>query len=114
MKLTTLLFALLFTANYAQCENYTINRIGTFDFVSGSDGYQGTGKQIGSWYFYNDNLKAAESPPTNYGVSQSFFYPVAPRSESSEAVGGWSGPIDFNDPQLKAYIKHMESVPLPR
>ena len=35
--------------------NYTVTSIGNFDYVSGSDGYYGTGTQIGSFYYYNDN-----------------------------------------------------------
>jgi hypothetical protein len=33
-----------------------VSRIGKFDYVSGSNGYSGTGTQIGNFYHYNDNL----------------------------------------------------------
>jgi hypothetical protein len=35
--------------------SYTANSIGNFDYVSGSNGYSGTGQQIGDFYYYNDN-----------------------------------------------------------
>ena len=38
-----------------QAETYTHQRIGNFDYVTGSDGYSGTGQQVGNFYYYNDN-----------------------------------------------------------
>ena len=38
-----------------EAKDRTVTRIGNFDFVSGSDGYSGTGTRIGNFYFYNDN-----------------------------------------------------------
>ena len=35
--------------------NYTANSIGKFDYVNGSNGYSGSGQQIGKFYYYNDN-----------------------------------------------------------
>jgi len=35
--------------------NYTTNSIGNFDYVNGSNGYSGSGQQIGNLYYYNDN-----------------------------------------------------------
>jgi hypothetical protein len=35
--------------------HYTLNSIGNLDYVSGSNGYHGSGHQIGNFYYYNDN-----------------------------------------------------------
>jgi len=35
--------------------SYTANSIGSFDYVSGTGGYSGTGQRIGNFYYYNDN-----------------------------------------------------------
>jgi hypothetical protein len=43
------------TAISASAQNYTHQRIGNFDYYSGSDGYSGTGQSIGNFYYYNDN-----------------------------------------------------------
>jgi hypothetical protein len=57
-----ILFALVFTGlifgltnNSAFAINYNVNRVGTFDYVHGNNGYSGTGQQIGSFYYYRDN-----------------------------------------------------------
>jgi len=41
--------------SFCWSENYTQQSIGSFDYISGSDGYSGTGQQIGGFYFYGDN-----------------------------------------------------------
>ena len=46
--------AIPFQLEEAGAEDFTVTSIGDFDFVSGSDGYTGTGMQIGNTYFYND------------------------------------------------------------
>ena len=39
----------------AEAKDRTVTNLGAFDIVTGSDGYQGTGRQVGRFYLYNDN-----------------------------------------------------------
>ena len=55
MKTLTAVLALMMLAGTAMAESYTRQRIGNFDYTTGSDGYSGTGQQIGNFYYYNDN-----------------------------------------------------------
>lgn len=36
-------------------DNYVVNSIGNFDYVSSSSGYSGVGQRIGNFYYYRDN-----------------------------------------------------------
>lgn len=42
-------------ASSALAGSYTHQRIGNFDYWNGDNGYQGTGQQIGQFYYYHDN-----------------------------------------------------------
>jgi hypothetical protein len=56
MKILLITVALaIFGPALAQAQNYTHQRIGNFDYWNGPNGYQGTGQQIGQFYYYNDN-----------------------------------------------------------
>lgn len=43
------------TQSYPSGRSYTVQKIGDFDYVSGSGGYSGTGQKIGDFYYYRDN-----------------------------------------------------------
>ena len=50
-----LLLSAIFAAISAQAQTYTHQRLGSFDYWSGPNGYEGTGQQLGQFYYYHDN-----------------------------------------------------------
>ncbi len=45
---------MFYYSDYSSGNRYTVQRIGNFDYVSGSNGYRGCGQTIGNSYYYND------------------------------------------------------------
>lgn len=61
MFLLLLIIFLFAPHDGAFAETYTKQKIGNFDFVSGPNGYSGSGQQIGGTYYYHDNQSANTS-----------------------------------------------------
>jgi hypothetical protein len=55
MKKLALIAAGLLVPWMALAQSYTHQRIGNFDYWNGSNGYSGSGQQIGNQYYYHDN-----------------------------------------------------------
>ena len=41
--------------SFCWSDDYSTQSIGNFDYVTGSDGYSGTGQQIEDFYYYSDD-----------------------------------------------------------
>ena len=60
IAIVLLIAAVLLIAKFAFAD-WTEQRIGNMDYVSGDNGYSGTGQQIGNTYYYNDNRGGSSS-----------------------------------------------------
>ena len=54
-KLLLIVLCLALMVSYAYADNYTKRTVGNSDYVSGDNGYSGTGRRVGNTYYYDDN-----------------------------------------------------------
>lgn len=97
--LLTTLTILLSLALEVKAESYTVQRIGNFDYVNGSNGYSGTGHSIGGFYYYSDNQTAVTPVLAPQPLLQFPVIDYVPKPTPLTA-----------DEALKAYLNYRQSI----